>query len=223
MIIAAIVDVMRVIPKNFKLSIIHLCWHSLSQFQIQKIPAKASTRAYQQIMLLVQEMYSHIPQPAMLQRPEVTQDTDDARQTQGPYEFACTFYGIRDSFTTPPSEGHFTIPFSSTFESLISCSEKCAQELEKEKDVVILRGVFSGILGLLNVMVNRLATPVEVTWDPAVWLGLMLQSMTYEVCLCLSLYLFWLTFPSSLPFSLLSIGSSTLAFLSIKFRSSNRD
>jgi hypothetical protein len=137
-------------------------------------------------MLLIQEIHSHIPQAALLQRPEVTQDSDDARQTQGPYGFACTFYGIdKDKFPMPSPKGHFTIPFSSIFESLVSCSEKCAQELEEQKDVVILRGVFSGLLGLLNVMVNRLTTAVNLTWDPSAWLGLMLQSLTYEVRLYL--------------------------------------
>lgn len=146
-------------------------------------PAKASTRTYQQITVLIQEMHSHIPQVALLERPEVTRDNTSARQTQRPYEFACTFYGIKDKLPTPPPEGHFTIPFSSIFESLVSCSAKCAQELSKVKDATLLREVFSGVLGLLNGMVNRLTGPIDVTWDPATWLGLLLQSMAYEVCL----------------------------------------
>lgn len=81
----------------------------------------------------------------------------------------------------PPAEGSFTIPFSSVFESLVSCSSKCAQELAKAKDTAILREVFGGILGLLNGMAGRLVTQANLVWDPASWLNTLLESMDYEV------------------------------------------
>lgn len=151
------------------------------QLQIQTSPAKASTKAYQQATLLIQELHSHIPQIALSERPEVTQDNYNARQTQRPYAFVCTFYGIQDPFPTSPADGHFNVPQLSIFENLVSCSTKCAQELGKVKDAVILREVFGGTLSLLNGMVNRLSTPIEVAWDPMLWFNTLLESMEHEV------------------------------------------
>ncbi|KAF9447031.1 hypothetical protein P691DRAFT_803039 [Macrolepiota fuliginosa MF-IS2] len=149
--------------------------------QIQENPAKASTRTYQQAMLLIQDLHSHVPQVALLERPEVTRDNINARQTQRPYQFACTFYGMKPVLGTLSPEGHFTVPFTSTFESLVSCSVKCAGELAMVvKDATILREVFGGILGLLNRMVGRLAGPIGVSWDPVAWFGALLDSMEYE-------------------------------------------
>lgn len=88
---------------------------------------------------------------------------------------------MQDPISSPPPEGTFAIPQSSVFESLIACSATCAQELAKLKDGVILREVFGGMLSLLNGIVNRLAAPAIVAWDPAEWLGTLLQSMEYEV------------------------------------------
>lgn len=85
------------------------------------------------------------------------------------------------TLSIPPAEGGFTIPFSSVFESLVSCSSKCAQELTKAKDATILREVFGGILGLLNGMAGRLVTRANLVWDPAGWLNTLLESMDYEV------------------------------------------
>ncbi len=156
-------------------------------------------------------MHSHTPQVALLQRPEVTQANVEARQTYRPYQFTCTFYGMDTALSIPPAEGSFTIPFSSVFESLVSCSAKCAQELAKTREAATLREVFGGILGLLNGMVGRLAAPVVLAWEPAVWLGVLLESMEYEVrSLVLSLELntisyYWFSLPS-LPSW---IGSST--------------
>jgi hypothetical protein len=151
------------------------------QLQIQGNPAIASTKTYQQATLLIQELHAHIPQIALLERPEVTRDNDGARQTQRPYVFACTFYGIQDILPTPSPEGKFLVPQSSIFESLVSSSATCAQELTKIKDGVILREVLSGMLGLLNGIVTRLAAPAPVTWNPVEWLSTLLQSMEYEV------------------------------------------
>ncbi|KXN85691.1 Protein dopey [Leucoagaricus sp. SymC.cos] len=147
---------------------------------IQASPAKASTKTYQQATHLIQEFHSHIPQIALLERPEVTQDNEGTRQTQRPYTFTCTFYGIQDPQSTPQPEGNFTIPQSSIFENLISCSAKCAQELASAKDAVVLREVLGGMLNLLNRIVNRLAAPASMSWDPTTWLNTLLQSMEYE-------------------------------------------
>lgn len=156
------------------------------QLQIQASPIKASSKTYQQTTCLIQEIYSHIPQVSLLERPEVTDGNENSRQTQRPYVFACTFYGIQDTLSTPPAEGTFTIPQASIFESLVSCSAKCAQELEKMREASILREVFGGMLGLLNEMVIRLAAPVNLAWRPAEWLQILLQSMDYGVCLAFS-------------------------------------
>lgn len=87
---------------------------------------------------------------------------------------------------TPPAEGIFAVPQASIFESLVSCSAKCAQELGKMKEASVLREVFGGILGLINEMVIKLATPVDLGWRPTEWLEILLQSMNYEVHLAFS-------------------------------------
>ena len=54
------------------------------------------------------------------------------------------------------------------------------------KEASVLREVFGGILGLLNEMVIKLASPVDLGWRPAEWLEILLQSMNYEVRLAFS-------------------------------------
>ncbi|KAJ3572176.1 hypothetical protein NP233_g3254 [Leucocoprinus birnbaumii] len=177
--------VLRAFPQDEELQTLHFPVIlagivDVMNLQIQTTPVKASTKAYQQATLFIQELHSHIPQIALLERPEVTSDNENSRQTQRPYSFACTFYGIQATLTTPPPEGTFIIPQSSVFESLVSCTAKCAQALEKLKDAAALREVFGGMLGFLNGMVNRLTAPVEMAWNPVEWLATLLQSMEYE-------------------------------------------
>jgi len=54
------------------------------------------------------------------------------------------------------------------------------------KEASVLREVFGGILGLINEMVIKLATPVDLGWRPTEWLEILLQSMNYEVHLAFS-------------------------------------
>ena len=116
----------------------------------------------------------------------MTDKNEGPCRAQRPYVFACTSYRIQDTLLTPSAEGIFAVPHVSIFESLVSCSAKCAQELGKMKEASVLREVFGGILGLLNEMVIKLASPVDLGWRPAEWLEILLQSINYEVRLAFS-------------------------------------
>lgn len=129
-------------------------------------------------------MLRHIPHVALMQRPELNGEIQEARKTQGPYLFACTFYGITPTFESPPATGSFTVPFASSFENLISLSITCAKCLTKGfGNAAILREVFSQSLLIVDRLVGRLGCTVALSWNPGKWLSVVLENLENGVSL----------------------------------------
>ncbi|RDB28675.1 Protein dopey [Hypsizygus marmoreus] len=149
--------------------------------QIKNDPAKASSPLIRETLLLEEEMLRNILHSSLMQRPDLSGPMEDKRTTQRPYLFACSFYGITPIELPPGQHFSFAIPFVSAFENLASFSLKCAQSLIKGSDnVVVLREVYSQSLLLIDRLVGRLGTSVQVAWNPSEWMQVVLRGLDHE-------------------------------------------
>jgi hypothetical protein len=127
-------------------------------------------------------MLRQIPHSSLMQRPKLTGSSEADHTAQRPYFFACSFYGITQISTAMKSQAFYTVPFTSVFENLISLSRICANVLIRgSPDILILREVYSHSLLLIDRLVGRLGTSVEIAWDPSEWLQLVLHPLEHEV------------------------------------------
>jgi hypothetical protein len=177
------------------------------QIQVQQDSTKASSLSMQESLLLLETMLSQIPHIALLQRPELTSEMQEAITTQRPYIFACSFYKIQPILEASSPSGSFTVPFGSVFEGLARLSMVFAQSLCTTKDSISLqRQNFSRCLSLIEKLISRLDSTMRLAWDPKTWLSHVLESLKQEVCSILSLSLYLLIlFGFSPPTSLLLI------------------
>ncbi|KAL0565856.1 hypothetical protein V5O48_016166, partial [Marasmius crinis-equi] len=142
---------------------------------------KAPGQLLQRTLSLLLTMLRQIPHSALLGRPEVTSEIQEASASQRPYIFACTFYGIKPSVDVTEPSGSFTIPFGSAFEALISISTSLAQSLvESSGKLFVLREVFSQSLLLIDRLVGRLNTTMTLSWEPRKWLSTVLDILKHE-------------------------------------------
>jgi hypothetical protein len=117
-----------------------------------------------------------------MQRPGLTGANEANRTTQRPYLFACSFYGITPIATPTKSATSFAVPFASVFENLASLSRICAEVLIRgSSNILTLREVYSHSLLLIDRLVGRLGTSVEIAWEPSRWLQLVLRALEHEV------------------------------------------
>ena len=129
---------------------------------------------------LLEEMLQHIPQSSLTKRPLVN-DQLKLGIANRPFLFACNLYDI-NPLGIPEGRGSFAVPIASAFESLASLSLICAENLiNNSENVVDLREVFSSSLILMEKLIGRLTTLVEVTWEPSNWLQIILQGLHHEV------------------------------------------
>jgi hypothetical protein len=116
-----------------------------------------------------------------MHRPQLTTDFEVTTASQGPYAFACTFYGIKPT-SIVPTTCNSNVPFISAFESLICVSTSFAQSLlAKPGKISPLREVYTQSLLLVDRLVGRLGSSVVVSWDPSKWLSFVLQILDHEV------------------------------------------
>lgn len=131
-------------------------------------------------MRLLEAVLEQIPHVGLLQRPETTLDSGDGYSR--PFDFACAFFKIPDrSLSTWPPFNVSTMPHASCLESLVSMSKTYTECLKESQQTVVLRESFSRTLALINNLVERLTTPVNLTWNPKEWIDVLLLSLEYEV------------------------------------------
>ncbi|KAK7464504.1 hypothetical protein VKT23_006673 [Stygiomarasmius scandens] len=184
------IDMVLFILKNFsqdeEIQTIHLpimftAIVDLLDFQVQNDNTKASCLSMQESLLLLEAMLRQIPHVALLQRPELTSEMHEAITTQRPYNFACTFYGIKPTVDTTTPSGSFTIPFGSSFEGLTNLSTVFAQNLSKPSGKSSLqRQLLSRCLSLIDKLTGRLDSSMVLSWNPKKWLSVLLESLNQE-------------------------------------------
>lgn len=127
-------------------------------------------------------MLRQIPHSSLMQRPELAGAVEAKCTTQRPYLFACSFYGITPIAIPTDSATYFAVPFASVFENLTSLSHICAEILiQGSSNISTLREVYALSLLLIDRLVGRLGTSVEIAWKPARWLHLVLNVLEHEV------------------------------------------
>ncbi|KAJ8084790.1 hypothetical protein PM082_003567 [Marasmius tenuissimus] len=135
----------------------------------------------QRILSLLITMLRQIPHTALLRRPEVTTEIQEASVSQRPYVFACTFYGIKPAVEAAEPTGSYLIPFGSAFEALVDLSISLGQRFtESSSDLLALREVFSQLLLLVDRLVGRLNTSMTLSWEPRKWLTTVLGILQHE-------------------------------------------
>lgn len=158
---------------------------------------RSSSPLLRECLLLQEEMLRQIPHSSLMQRPELSAANKAIGTTQRPYLFACSFYDITPIASSTSSVTSFATPFTSVFESLASLSRICAEVLIRgSSNILIVREVYSHSLLLIDRLVGRLGTPVEIAWEPLRWLQLVLCALEHEVNDSSDLDL-WLAYPSN--------------------------
>ena len=151
------------------------------QLRISENHSRAAFASTRHCLLLQEELLRHIPQVSLMQRPQLTADLQTTTASQGPYSFACTFYGIEPT-SSLPTASNSNIPFVSAFESMIGVSMCFAQSLLAiSGDSLPFQAVYLQSLLLVDRLVGRLASPVVISWDPPKWLSLLLECLEHEV------------------------------------------
>ncbi|KAK7025465.1 hypothetical protein VNI00_015993 [Paramarasmius palmivorus] len=149
--------------------------------EIRNDNSKATSPLVQRTLALLGVMLRQIPHTALLHRPEVTSGIQEASESERPYKFACTFYGLKPNVEMPEPTGSFTKPFGSAFESLIGLSLKLSQILlTSPKEVNLAREHFAQSLLLIDRLVGRLNSRLDLEWDPEKWLSVVLETLGHN-------------------------------------------
>jgi hypothetical protein len=152
------------------------------QLHLQEDSWRTSSHIIMEVLLLQDELLRHIPVTALMKRPELTEGAQAATASQGPYGFACTFYGIQPTPDLGIDKNSSNIPFASAFEDLISLSVSCGRSLLASSKPLALRDIFARLLLLISMLVDRLeATPIGISWNPAEWFSVLLNTFELEV------------------------------------------
>ncbi|KAJ3774387.1 Dopey, N-terminal-domain-containing protein [Lentinula raphanica] len=154
----------------------------LLQILVEQEPSKASSPFTRAVLSLLEVLLRQIPHIALLSRPEMTTDLQAASETERPYKFACTFYDFKPTLDAPLPSGTYTVPLGSAFESLISLSMTSSQTLAKSKgnantNSAQLRETLSSSLTLIDSLVSRVSSSVNLVWEPNKWLSVVLDSL----------------------------------------------
>ncbi|KAJ7750196.1 Dopey, N-terminal-domain-containing protein [Mycena metata] len=166
--------------QTIHLPIIFASITDLLDIQIQRDVSRTSTPSVRDTLILLEEMLRQIPHAALMQRPELSGDMEAAAKNQRPYVFAAMFYGFEPTLETPSPSGPFTIPFASSFQNLVTLSISCSRLLTEGRTPGPLREVSSQILLLMDRLVDRLASPITLAWDPDQWLSSVLATLEHE-------------------------------------------
>ncbi|KAK0466281.1 Dopey, N-terminal-domain-containing protein [Desarmillaria tabescens] len=154
----------------------------LLHFRLSTTESPPLSITTKETLSLLETILHQVPHVALMQRPEASEGDTSARDSQRPYIFACTVYGIGPLAIEPaPSSRSFRIPFASSFESLVSLSSIFSHALVSAADkVVALREALCQTLLLLDTLVGRLGTStIKVTWHPSHWLSVVLDCISH--------------------------------------------
>jgi len=153
---------------------------------LEKVTFKAASGPIREALILQEEILRHIPATALKLRPQ-SQEKSEIPLTQGPLDFACSFYGIEKPPVDPIQRACVNKPFVTNFEditfltttaatSLMNCTPELAQSL---------RGTFTQsvllVMRLLGRVDQKLDAPFDVDWDPSEWLSAVLESAEHPV------------------------------------------
>lgn len=147
---------------------------------------KAASGPIREALILQEEILRHIPATALKSRHQ-PQENSRTPPSQGPLEFACSFYEIEKPSVGPIQRTCVSRPFVSNFEDLISLTTvaatslmSCTPELTQP-----LRSAFAHsillVMRLLGRMDQKLDAPFDVDWDPSEWLSVVLESVEHPV------------------------------------------
>lgn len=140
------------------------------------------SKCVREALSLLIDLLQQIPASALLNRPELTAELQAKSQSQGPYEFACTFYGIKKPESTLVVESELGAPFASSFKSLVSCTLVLRQFFDKgSSSLPLLREEFCQSLALLQELTVRSSATVSIPWSPQEWLRETLDCLDLEV------------------------------------------
>lgn len=147
---------------------------------------RVASGAIREALILQEEILRHIPATALKLRPQ-PHENSEIPPSQGPLEFACSFYGIENPFDGPIRRASVNKPFVTNFEdltlltttaatSLMGCTPELSQPLRDTFTQSVLL-----IMRLLGRMDQRLDAPFDVDWDPPEWLSVVLESVEHPV------------------------------------------
>lgn len=182
-IFAAIVDLLHA-SRSLSLDIDYADCFDFLQFRLSTTKSPPLSTTTKETLLLLETILRQVPHAALMQRPEASEGDSSTRDSQRPYIFACTVYGIEPLAIEHASpSGSFNIPFASSFESLVSLSSIFSHLLVSATDkVVAFREVLCQTLLLLDALVGRLGTSMmKVTWHPSHWLSVVLDCIGHGV------------------------------------------
>jgi hypothetical protein len=157
-----------------------------SQACLEKNGFNAASGAVGEALILQEEILRHIPATALKPRPQ-SQEKSRTPPSQGPLEFACSFYGIEKPPFDPIQRTCVNKPFVTNFEDLIALTTIAATSLTSCTPELAhpLRGAFTQsvllIMRLLGRMDQKLNMPFDIDWDPSEWLTIVLDSVEHPV------------------------------------------
>lgn len=159
----------------------------LLDIQLQTTPSLSTSPATLRCLVLLEEILKYTPHLGLVDRtainPPNTQK-EEARETQRPYLFACSFYEIEDFEPVPASSqpaSTANAPFTTAFNNLFSLSTRTARMLASPgPHGGAVREGLSRILTLCERLLGRLSISLQVAWDPSAWMNTLLQTFEYE-------------------------------------------
>ncbi|KAF8913192.1 Dopey, N-terminal-domain-containing protein [Gymnopilus junonius] len=166
--------------KTIHLPIIFAGFIDVLDSQIQKDLEKATRQSIVTSWRLLESILDQIPQSALLQRPGLAIESEGDIRT--PFDFSCIFYKVSNQ-AKPTTTGHqmSTVPLISCLENLLSLCQDYALFLFKgPQHGVILRESFCLIMALIHTLLVRLDASLNISWNPAEWLHVILSSLGHE-------------------------------------------
>lgn len=146
----------------------------------------AASGPVREALILQEEILRHIPATALKLRPQ-SQEKSHTPPSQGPLEFACSFYGIEIPPFNSIRRTCVDKPFVTNFEDLVALTTITATSLTSctLEFAYPLRDAFTQsvllIMRLLGRMDQKLNEPFDIDWDPPEWLAAVLESVEHPV------------------------------------------
>ena len=147
---------------------------------------KVASSSIREALALQEEILRHIPAIALKLRPRLHEKSQTA-PSQGPLEFACSFYGIERPPVDPIQRASVDKPFVTAFEDLVVLTTAVATNLANCTPELahLLRDAFSQsvllVMRLLGRIDQKSDAPFDIEWDPSEWLTVVLESVGHTV------------------------------------------
>lgn len=173
-IFAGVVDLLYVCSEHTPLQFL-----TFSKSEIVADTSRAASTSVCEVLGLLEDMLQQIPKSGLIRRPEVDGTFGTSRC---PFEFACAFYKITTKSLITTNLTLSTTPFASCFNTLVLMSILYAEQLCDEKvHGSVLREPFCRTLALINRLIAQLTAPIDVSWNPDVWLNRLLSTFQSKV------------------------------------------